>query len=183
MLAGGSAIRLAAGPFGGRLADDAARPALVLAGFTASAALIGLGYVQARGFLLLLLVSVAHAAVLAPLTPVADALTLGSASAGGGRGFAYGWVARGGSAAFIAGALLSGQVVASAGLGVIVWLNAGLLAVAAGMAALVPNRLSGTRTAAESEPQPGCHPEPASDPGVPAGDDRGRPGRWQPCHA
>ena len=153
VLAGGSAIRLVAGPVGGRLADRAARPAMVLASFTAAAAVIGLGYAPARGFLLLLLVSIAHAAVLAPLTPVADALALGSAAAAGGGGFAYGWVRGAGSAAFIAGALISGQAVASAGLGVIIWLNAGLLLAAAGMAALVPNRLSGIRPA--GNPRPG----------------------------
>ena len=141
VLAGGTAIRLIAGPVGGRLADRAARPSIVLAGFTGASALVALGYVPARGFVSLLLVSLAHAALLAPLTPVADALALGSSQ--NARQFAYGWVRGAGSAAFIAGTLLSGQLVGRAGLGIVVWLNAGLLAAAAGAACAVPDRLGG----------------------------------------
>ena len=147
VLAGGTAIRLAAGPFGGRLADQARMPRMVLAGFTLASALVALGYVPARGLPALLLVSVAHAAVLAPLTPVADALTLGSAS--GKPGFPYGWVRGAGSAAFIAGVLLSGRIVDRAGLGAVVWLNAALLALAAGAALFVPDRMGGRSGAAE----------------------------------
>jgi PPP family 3-phenylpropionic acid transporter len=151
VLAGGTAIRLLAGPVGGRIADRAGRPAVVLASFTAAAAVIALGYVPARGWLLLLLVSVMHAAVLAPVTPVADALALGSAQGDGSgqRGFDYGWVRGAGSAAFIGGTLLSGQLVDAVGLGVIIFLNAGLLAVAACVAFAVPNKVTGT-AAAES---------------------------------
>lgn len=104
----------------------------------------GLEPVPARGMALLVLVSVAHASVLAPLTPVADALALGSSQIDGG--FPYGWVRGAGSAAFIAGTLLSGQVVDRTGLGVIVWLNAALLAVAASLAWLLPNRVTGANT-------------------------------------
>ena len=142
VLASGTAIRLLAGPFGGRMADRTGRGPVVLAGFAAAAALIATGYAPARGLPLLLLVSVAHAAVLAPLTPIADALALGSAR--GPPGFEYGWVRGAGSAAFILGALLSGQMVDRAGLGVIVWLNAGLLAAAACVGWLVPNRVAGS---------------------------------------
>jgi PPP family 3-phenylpropionic acid transporter len=112
--------------------------------------MVALGYVPARGLPLLLLVSVAHAAVLAPLTPLADALALGSASSK--QGFAYGWVRGAGSAAFIVGTLLSGQMVERAGLGTIVWLNSGLLAVAAAAICLfIPDRLAGN---ASKEPTP-----------------------------
>ena len=141
VLAAGTAIRLLAGPLGGRLADRSGRAPVTLAGFTAAAALVATGYAPARGFVPLLLVSVAHAAVLAPLTPLADALTLGSAR--GKPGFEYGWVRAAGSAAFIAGTLLSGQAVGWLGIGIIVWLNAGLLAAAAGLAWRVPNQMSG----------------------------------------
>ncbi len=141
VLAGGTAIRLLAGPLGGRLADRTGRPSAILGGFIAAAAIVALGYAPARGLPLLLLVSVAHAAVLAPLTPIADALALGSSR--GRPGFEYGWVRATGSAAFIAGALLAGQAVGWFGLGIIVWLNAGLLAVAAALACLLPDRLAG----------------------------------------
>ena len=149
VLAGGTAVRLVAGPIGGRLADRARRPSMVLAGFAAASTAVALGYVPARGLPLLLAVSVAHAAVLAPLTPVADALALGSAEAPGG--FPYGWVRGTGSAAFIAGTLASGQLVGRAGLGVIVWLNAGLLGLAACAAAFVPDRRSGRDAAAADD--------------------------------
>ena len=92
---------------------------------------------------MLLLISVAHASALAPLTPIADALTLGSAS--GKPSFEYGWVRATGSVAFIVGTLVSGPLVELNGLGIIVWLNAGLLAVAACFALLVPNRIIGAR--------------------------------------
>ncbi len=146
VLAAGTAIRLLAGPFGGRLADRSGRAPVVLAGFTAAAALVATGYAPARGLVPLLLVSVAHAAVLAPLTPLADALTLGSAD--GKPGFEYGWVRATGSAAFIAGTLLSGVFVGWLGIGIIVWLNAGLLALAACLGWRVPNRMAGAPTAA-----------------------------------
>lgn len=149
VLAGGTAIRLLAGPIGGRLADRTRHPSRVLAVFAAASALAATGYAPARGLLSLLLVSVAQAAVLAPLVPVADALALGSASSR--PPFAYGWVRGAGSAAFISGTLLSGQLVGRAGLGIIVWLNAALLAVAAAFALRVPDRLAGS---AAREPPP-----------------------------
>jgi PPP family 3-phenylpropionic acid transporter len=151
VLAGGTAIRLLAGPLGGQIADRTGRPPVILAAYTAAAAIIALGYAPARGLPLLLLVSVAHAAVLAPLTPIADALALGSSR--GKPAFEYGWVRAAGSAAFIAGTLASGQFVEWTGLGVIVWLNGGLLAVAACFAWRVPNRVAGARgVAAASSP-------------------------------
>ena len=152
VLAGGTGIRLITGPFGGRLADWSGWPVAVLGGFTAASALLALGYIPARGLPLLLLVSVGHAAVLAPLTPVADALALGSAQ--GRPGFNYGTVRAVGSAAFIAGTLASGLVVERAGLSMIIWLNAGLLAIAALSAWFVPNRVTGSRTS--QAPAAGC---------------------------
>ena len=144
VLAAGTAIRLVAGPAGGRLADWLGRPRLVLAGLTAAAALIAPLYGAAWGFGPLLLVVLLHAVALAPLTPVADALALGSARE---ERFAYGWVRGAGSAAFIGGALLSGQTVGWFGLDSIVWQNAALLAAAAACALLVPNRVAGTAAA------------------------------------
>ena len=153
VLASGTAIRLLAGPFGGHVADRTGRPRLVFGCYLAAASIIGLGYVPARGFPLLLLVSVAHAMALAPVTPIADALALGSSQAR--TGFEYGWVRAAGSAAFVMGTLASGQLVSTAGLGIIVWLSAGLLAVAALLSRLVPDRVTGVHVSASTLPGPG----------------------------
>ncbi len=142
VLGAGAAIRLVAGPLGGRVADRIGRVPVVLASFTAASALVAFGYVPARGFLLLLAVSLAHATALAPLTPIADALALGSSE--DGKTFRYGWVRGAGSAAFILGTLISGQVVSHTGLGSIVLLNGGLLALAACVAWMLPNRVAGS---------------------------------------
>ncbi len=143
VLAAGTAIRVVTGPIGGRLADGTGRAALVLTLFLGAAALVALGYGPARGFAPLLMVSVAHASVLAPLTPVADALALGSSERA--PTFPYGWVRGTGSASFIAGTLLSGQVVSRVGLGCVVWMNAALLGAAACVAPWLPNRVAGRR--------------------------------------
>jgi PPP family 3-phenylpropionic acid transporter len=135
----GTAVRLLSGPVAGRLADRLQALRAVLAGCVALAALIALGLLPAHGFWLLLLVSVAHAAALAPITTLADALALRAAAGEGVRkGFEYGWVRGTGSGAFIAGTLISGQVVAAFGLASIVSLHAGLLAGAALAALLLP---------------------------------------------
>jgi MFS transporter, PPP family, 3-phenylpropionic acid transporter len=128
VLAAGTAIRLLAGPIGGRLADRLALPRLVLMGYAAAASCMAFLYLPASGIWPLLAVSIVHAAVLAPLTPIADALTLQAAA--GGR-FQYGWVRGAGSAAFILGTLLSGQAVARAGLTAIIWLNGALFGLTA----------------------------------------------------
>jgi PPP family 3-phenylpropionic acid transporter len=154
VLAGGTAVRLLAGPLGGRLADRTGWPVGILAGCTAAAAIVALGYVPARGLPLLLLVSVTHASALAPLTPIADALTLGSAREK--PGFAYGWVRAAGSAAFIVGTLAAGQSIGRFGLDSIIWLMASLLAVAAGLAWLVPNRVTGAKAALPSAARAGA---------------------------
>ena len=100
VLAFGTATRLAGGPIGGRLADRLHAPRLVLTICAALAACIAFAYLPADGLLPLLLVSVAHALVLAPITPIADALALEAATVGG---FEYGWVRGAGSATFILG--------------------------------------------------------------------------------
>ena len=133
----GSAVRLVAGPLGGRWADRAG-PRFVLVSGLAASAVVALGYGPAHGLVLLAAVAAVHAAVLAPLTPVADAWAL---RAGGGTqrgGFDYGWVRGAGSAAFIAGNLAAGLVVGWRGLGVIIAMNAALLAVAAATAMFLP---------------------------------------------
>ena len=137
VLACGTAVRLLAGPAGGGLADRLGLRRPVLALLTAAASAVGLGYLLPGGLPTLLVVSVFHAALLAPLVPLADALSVGAVRD------RYGWVRGAGSAAFILGSNVAGQAVATAGLPSIVWLNAGLLALAAAAALAVPDAAAG----------------------------------------
>jgi MFS transporter, PPP family, 3-phenylpropionic acid transporter len=135
----GTAIRLIAGPLVGRIADlsQTLRGALAICELTA--AVVALGLLSAPALMPLLLTSVFHAAALAPTTTLADALALVAAQRGPGRpGFEYGWVRGTGSAVFIIGTLVSGQVVASWGLASIIISQAVLLVAASGAATLVP---------------------------------------------
>lgn len=146
VLAAGTAVRLATGPAGGRLADQLDAPRAILALCTAAAALIGLGYLPAQGLWPLFAVSVLQSAALAPLAPLSDTLALGTAARTRrddppALGFDYGWVRGAGSAAFILGLVLSGQAVRHFGLVTIVWLNAALLGAAAFAALRVPQLL------------------------------------------
>jgi PPP family 3-phenylpropionic acid transporter len=150
VLSAGTAVRLLTAPLAGRIGDLIQALRVVLAACTALAASVTLGYLAAHGFWILLGMSLLHAASLAPITVLADALALGAASPpprSGHRGFEYGWVRGTGSAAFIAGTLLSGQAVSAFGLDVIVWLQALLLGVAAFAAMVVPELIH-LRTAA-----------------------------------
>jgi PPP family 3-phenylpropionic acid transporter len=147
LFATGTAIRLLSGPLCGRLADLTRALRAVLAVCTALAALVALGLLPAAGFRALLLMSVLHAAALAPITTLADALALGAATRDAETRFEYGWVRGAGSAAFIAGTLVSGQVVGAWGLPSIIMLHAALLSAAAGAAMVVPKP-------ARSEPVP-----------------------------
>jgi MFS transporter, PPP family, 3-phenylpropionic acid transporter len=103
----------------------------------AVAAIIAFGYGLPAGFAIFLLVSVAHASALAPIVPIADAMTLAAAP---GR-FQYGWVRGGASAAFVVGAVGAGQVVQVTSLGGIVWMNGTLLALAAVAALWLPRNV------------------------------------------
>jgi PPP family 3-phenylpropionic acid transporter len=140
VLAAGTAVRLLTAPLAGRIGDLIQALRVVLVVCISLAAAVTLGYLAAHGFWILLGMSLLHAASLAPITILADALALGSASlpSSGRRGFEYGWVRGTGSAAFIAGTLLSGQAVSAFGLDLIVVLQASLLGAAAFAAVLVP---------------------------------------------
>jgi MFS transporter, PPP family, 3-phenylpropionic acid transporter len=141
VLSTGTAVRLLTAPFAGRIGDLIQALRVVLVVCIALAASVTLGYLVGHGLWILLGMNLLHAASLGPITILADALALGSASArpsSGRRGFEYGWVRGTGSAAFIVGTLLSGQAVVAFGLDLIVWLQALLLAVAAFAAILVP---------------------------------------------
>jgi MFS transporter, PPP family, 3-phenylpropionic acid transporter len=149
MLGAGTAVRLLTAPLAGRLGDVLQALRVVLVVCTGLAGTVTLGYLAAHGVWSLLGVSLLQAAALAPITVLADALALGSASPpprSGRRGFEYGWVRGTGSAAFIVGTLLSGQAVNAFGLDVIVGLQAVLLGAAVLTALLVPE-LSHTRPA------------------------------------
>ena len=145
-IAAGTAIRLLTGPLGGRVADRTGRRRLTFVAFAAAAAAVALLYGPAHGFPAVLAVSVLHASVLAPLTPLADALTLAAAAASSGPTdqnpfyrVRYGTVRAFGSAAFVLGVTFSGYAVGRFGLDVVIVLNAGLLALAAVTATLVPD--------------------------------------------
>ena len=89
----GTAVRLVSGPLVGRIADltEARRTVLAICGLSAAGAALAL--LSAPALLPLLLVSLIHAAALAPTTTLADALALGAAQPRRGRrGFEYGWV-------------------------------------------------------------------------------------------
>jgi MFS transporter, PPP family, 3-phenylpropionic acid transporter len=143
VLAGGTGVRLVAGPLGGRVADRLGMPRLVLVAYLVASCGVGFLYLPADGLWALLAVSMLHSLVLAPLTPIADALTLAAA----GKRFQYGWVRGAGSASFILGTLISGPCVARFGLVAIIWLNGVWLGAAAGCAFFVPDALAGAKAA------------------------------------
>jgi len=137
LLALGTAVRLVSGPLAGWMADRLGARRAVLAVCIAMSSTAALGLLLPGGFPALLLASLCQAAVLAPVTTLADALATrqGDATAMAGR-FEYGWVRGAGSAAFVVGTLIAGQVVSAAGLTSIILLHAGLLAGAALVASL-----------------------------------------------
>jgi PPP family 3-phenylpropionic acid transporter len=135
----GTAVRLLAGPVVGRVADLTQALRAVLAICALLAAVVALNLLSAPVFAPLLLTSLLHAAALAPTTTLADALALGAAQPRHARpGFEYGWVRGTGSAVFVIGTLISGQVVGSRGLASIIILQAALLVAASAAAMLVP---------------------------------------------
>jgi len=157
LFAAGTAIRLVSGPLGGRLADRTQALRAVLAACQLLAALVAIGLLSAPSFTPLFLTSLLYAAALAPTTALADALALGAAQPRNARPtFEYGWIRGIGSAVFVIGTLLSGQVVDSWGLSSIIVFQAALLIAAAGAATLVPT--PGRQepvTAAEVATEPG----------------------------
>ncbi len=128
VLGAATAMRLLSAAFVGRLADflQALRTTLVVC--VALASVVTLFYLPAHGFSAFFAVSLVQALALAPMTVLADALTLGNARR---AGFEYGWVRGTGSAAFIVATLVSGQFVAAYGLKAAVYLQALFLVFAA----------------------------------------------------
>jgi PPP family 3-phenylpropionic acid transporter len=141
LLGAGTAVRLLCGPFAGRLADRFHIFRAELAIFSVLAATAALLYFAVDALWMVVAVSLFQAAALAPLVPLADALSLAHARVGrkGKPGaFEYGWVRGAGSAAFVAGTLLAGQVAGTYGLSAVIWLGAGCLLATSIVATLVP---------------------------------------------
>jgi PPP family 3-phenylpropionic acid transporter len=128
-------MRLMSGPLIGRLADISGSLRTALGACTALATGFALSLLATESFWSLLLVHSAHAATLAPITSIADALAVNGARR---SGFEYGWVRGSASAAFVLGTLIVGQLLSYADISAIVWMHAAFLAAAAGAAALVP---------------------------------------------
>jgi PPP family 3-phenylpropionic acid transporter len=129
VLAAGTIVRIAAGPAAGRLADRLGAHRLVVTTCASLSGVIGLAYTLAFGFGPLLAVSMAHAFTTASLAPLSDAMSV-TASANG-RQFQYGWVRGAGSAAFVAGTLLSSQLIDRFGLSSIIFSSSTLFLVMA----------------------------------------------------
>jgi MFS transporter, PPP family, 3-phenylpropionic acid transporter len=141
VLAATTAARLVSGAVAGRLADrfHFLRAELALCAVLAAGA--ALLYLAAHGFWTIMAISLLQVVALAPLVPLADALSLAHARPRPNtQAFEYGWVRGAGSAAFVAGTLAAGQAASSYGLSIIIWLSAALLVVpfAAGLVPAFP---------------------------------------------
>jgi PPP family 3-phenylpropionic acid transporter len=132
-------VRLAAGPLVGILADLLGSLRLLLATCAALAAATAAAFLLANTFWLLFLIALVQAAALTPTTSIADALSVNAAKPEiAGKPFEYGWIRGSGSAAFVLGTLVIGQLVSHDDLTPIIWMNVALLAAAAGATALLP---------------------------------------------
>jgi PPP family 3-phenylpropionic acid transporter len=135
----GTAVRLVCGPVAGRLADRFNAFRAVLAACAVLAGSAAPFYLSAHGLWAVMAVAVFQAAVLAPIAPLADALSLANARAEKtARGFEYGWVRGVGSAAFIAGTLLAGHAAEIYGVPVVIWLSAAALSAIPMVVSIVP---------------------------------------------
>ena len=186
LLGAGTAVRLVSAPIAGRLADVFGIFRLELGLFAISAAVASLLYLPAHSFWLLVLVNLTQAALLAPLAPLSDALALSWSrftKQREPRRFEYGWVRGAGSAAFVAGALIAGQLASAWGLASVLLLTA---------VGLFATGLS-TRFAPDLERGPANHPNTKGNrarcgrsfatAGFRAHGNRGRARSGQPCHA
>jgi PPP family 3-phenylpropionic acid transporter len=137
LLGTATAVRMVSALLAGRLADLLHAFRMELAGFASLSAMALLLFLPANAFWPVVLVSLFQAAMLAPLVPLSDAIALTVAQPHGdpGRGaFEYGWVRGAGSAAFVCGLLLAGQVIGGFGLNSMMW-GAAFFLVAAALAA------------------------------------------------
>src|SRR5438445_771880 len=152
----GTAVRLFSAPLAGRMADLLGALRAVLGLCMLAGASVALGLLRAERNMVLLAIGLVHAAVVAPTTILADALTVAAATRRDRRrpGFEYGWVRGAASAAFVVGSIVAGQVLRAAPLDAVVWMHAGLLASAAVAVPLVPplDRNIADETVAERSP-------------------------------
>ena len=159
VLAAATAMRILAGPAVGQAADRSRRHSVTLCACSVAAAMAGLGYLTVRGFGELLIVALVHAAMLAPIVPISDALATTAAQRSesrGGQRFEYGWLRASGSTAFVLGAVLSGWRSDRAGLAIIIWISGSLLFGGGGMALLLPG-LGGSRSVSGRSPVSSLH--------------------------
>nr|WP_246526461.1 MFS transporter [Plastoroseomonas hellenica] len=153
LLAAGMVARLASIPAAGLVADRHNATRQVLAGLLAAAAMLGIGFVFAQGAGALLLVTILHAMATGPLGPLPDALAVSAAREGVRRSFDYGWVRGAGALSFVAGNVLAGLAVTEAGFPhIVLWINAGLFAVTAGVVFLLPHTDGGDRSPQDRAP-------------------------------
>lgn len=139
ILGAGMLVRLAAAPLVGRLADASRSLRSVLAACAGLAATMAAALLVTDSFWPLIVIASLQAAALAPMTSIADALSVNSARPQlAGRPFEYGWIRGAGSAAFILGTLTIGQLISGTDLDPIVWMNIALLAAAAAATGLLP---------------------------------------------
>jgi MFS transporter, PPP family, 3-phenylpropionic acid transporter len=139
VLGAATALRLVCGPLAGRLADRFHFLRAELAVCAVLAAGAALLYLAAHGFWMVMAISLLQAAALAPLVPLADALSLAHARPlPNKQAFEYGWVRGAGSAAFVAGTLAAGQAASRYGLAATIWLSAAALLIVPIAARLVP---------------------------------------------
>jgi PPP family 3-phenylpropionic acid transporter len=149
VLAASTAIRVLAGPTIGHAADRLHRHTSMLCGCAIAAAIAGLGYLMMHSMESLLIVGLLHAAMLAPIVPLSDALATTAAhrsEAARRRRFDYGWLRASGSAAFIIGTTMSGWVAANAGLASIIWFSGAFLVIGGIAALLLPELYVGDTT-------------------------------------
>jgi MFS transporter, PPP family, 3-phenylpropionic acid transporter len=125
VLGAATAVRLVCGPIAGRVADrfQLFRAELAVCAIVAAGA--ALLYFTVHGFWAVMAISLLQAAAIAPLAPLADALSLAHArTQQNTAGFEYGWVRGVGSAAFVAGTLAAGQAADHYGFSAVMWLSA-----------------------------------------------------------
>lgn len=142
ILSTGAAVRLVAGPLGGRFADALGAPRAVMAGGAALAAAAACLYGVAQGAVGLLAANMLLAVGFASVVPLGDAMALRAAR---DEGWDYGRVRALGSVAFVAASGAAGWVAERAGAGSVAWLLAGSLAAASCAALALPARDASAR--------------------------------------